>query len=390
MTTVKHQKISLFMATVAGANAMIGAGIFSNPVAIQTAVGPAALITYVGVIIAIWVMALALARVAELYPQEGAFYTYGKAWGGHIMGIISSMSYIMGLTLALSILMRIIAAELAYYLPTFSVEMLGLMTLWILVALNMLGAALTKWGQIILIILTLAPLALISALCLTKASLANLTPFMPMGYSSLLYGIKFVIFGFFGFETATSLYALVEHPEKNVPRALTLSILIVGAIYLLFITSIFLAIPRELFLQPDITLSQVLLAMFPHYPWLVDGIRISIIITIMGTLHALIWGLGELLCAAMRRITSRNVLTLRPAVALVGTLVTFNYFAFSAIGFTLTALLLVLSYGTSIAALVAGSARTDTKTKILGYAGIAVALFIMSVALFEVITRVTR
>jgi amino acid transporter len=390
MTALKHQKISLFMATIAGANAMIGAGIFYNPVALQLYVGPAAIITYIGVIMAVWVLALALAKVAALYPEEGAFYTYAKTWGGHTMGVIASMAYIGGLTLAMSILTRIIAQELAYYLPTISVEILGLATLWALVILNMAGAALTKWGQIVLIVLTLVPLALISGLCLTKASIANLTPFMPFGYSSLIYAIKFVIFGFFGFETAASLYALVDKPEKNVPRALTLSLIIVGSIYLLFVTSIFLAIPRQLFSQPGITLSQVMLNVFPDYTWLVDFIRISIIITIMGTLHALIWSLGELLCASMRRISSKNILTLRSAVVFIGVIVTFNYLVFANVGFPLTALLLVFSYSTSIAALLWGPAKKTNSTKMLGYAGIAVALFIMSVALFEVITIATR
>ncbi|MBY0109967.1 MAG: amino acid permease [Candidatus Babeliaceae bacterium] len=390
MTQVKHQKISLFMATIAGVNAMIGAGIFINPATLQQTVGPAAIITYIGVIAAVWVMALALARVAALYPKEGAFYTYAAEWGGHTMGVIASCAYMCGLTLAMSILTRVVALELAYYFPSVSVKLLGLITLWMLVALNMAGAALTKVGQIILIILTLAPVALITLLCLSKASLSNITPFMPFGAISLIYAIKSVIFGFFGFETAASLYALVDKPEKNVPRALSYSIVIVGSIYLLFIISIFLALPRELFALSGTTLSQALLTSFPNYVWLIDMVRISIIITIMGTLHALIWSLGELLCATTRRITRKTVLPLRTAVILIGISVTFNYLVFTTLGFALTALLLVFSYGTSIAALLFGPAQKNKSTKILGYAGLSVTLFIMSVALFEIITIITR
>ena len=128
--------------------------------------------------------------------------------------------------------------------------------------------------------------------------------------------------------------------------------------------------------------------MFPYYTWLIDMVRISIIVTIMGTLHALIWSLGELLCASARRITTKNRLQLRPAVVLIGA--TLNYLVFTSIGFSLTALLLVFSYGTSIFALIAGPAHTDTQTKIVGYAGLCVALFIMSVALFEIISITTH
>jgi hypothetical protein len=119
-------------------------------------------------------------------------------------------------------------------------------------------------------------------------------------------------------------------------------------------------------------------------------IRISIIITIMGTLHALIWSLGELLCASMRRIHSKTALTLRSAVVFIGIVVTGNYLLFAHLGFALTALLLVFSYATSIAALLYGPAQKNNSSKILGYSGLAVALFIMSVALFEVISIITR
>lgn len=389
MTNSKSQKISLFMATIAGMNAMIGAGIFSSPTALQLTVGPAAIITYIGVIFAVWVMALALARVAALYPQEGAFYTYAATWGGHTMGIIASATYLAGLTLAMSILTRIIAINLAYYFPTVSVQLLALITLWLLVALNMMGATLTKWGQVILIILTIAPLFLVIGLCATKADVQNIYPFMPYGWPSLLYAIKAVIFGFFGFETAASLYALVEKPEKNVPRALTYSIIIVGSLYLLFVVSIFLALPRTLFVSMDTTLSEVMLAVFPGYTWLIDFIRISIIITIMGTLHALIWSLGELLCATARRVSKQVTPSLALAVVFIGALVTFNFVVLQKIGFELTALLLVFSYGTSIMALIAGPKRTTKSTRLLGYAGLAVALFIFIVALFQIVMVTT-
>lgn len=380
------------MATVAGVNAMIGASIFINPAALQTSVGPAAILTYIGVIAAVWVMALALAKVAALYPKEGAFYTYASQWGGHSMGVIASLAYLFGLTLAMGLLTRLTGMYLAYYFPSIPQEILALTALWLLVGLNMAGATLTKVGQIILIVLTIAPVLLIIALCLSKANTANLTPFMPYGYSSLIYAIKAVIFGFFGFETAASLYNLVENPEKNVPRALTYSIIIVGTIYLAFITSIILAIPRDLFTHAEIQLSQVLLAVFPEYIWLVDLIRASIIITILGTLHALIWSLGELLCATMRRVNPHVKLQLAPAVVLIGFIVSFNYVVFKNLNlfFNLCALFLVFSYGTSIAALLFGPAKKTTQTKILGYSGLAVALFIMSVALFEVITIITR
>ena len=397
MTQEKPQKISLLMATIAGVNAMIGASIFINPASLQVSVGPAAVVTYIGVIAAVWIMALALARVAALYPQAGAFYTYASAWGGHTMGVIASVSYLCGLTLAMGLLTRLIGMYLSYYVPALPHTALSLIVLWSLIALTMAGASLTKIGQMILLILTIAPVLLIIGLCASKASVSNLTPFMPHGYTSLVYAIKAVIFGFFGFETATSLYNLVDQPEKNVPRALTYSIIIVGALYISFITAIFLALPRSVFTSAEIPLSEALLAVFPEYTWLVDLLRASIIITIMGTLHALIWSLSELLCATIHRARKRVNLIPTQAVLLIGAIVSFNTLVFKNLGlfFNFCSIFLVFSFSASIAALLWGPATLrqgpqSRKTKLLGVAGLTVALFIMGVAFFEVISLVTR
>ena len=92
MSTSNNQKIGVVTATIIGMNAMIGAGIFAVPATLASCVGPAGILTYVFVIIAVWFMAQSLARVAQLYPQEGSFYTYTKQWAGHVGGLIAGFA----------------------------------------------------------------------------------------------------------------------------------------------------------------------------------------------------------------------------------------------------------------------------------------------------------
>ncbi len=75
MSTNQTQKIGLAVATIVGMNAMIGAGIFAVPAALASHVGPAGIITYAFVILAVWFMGSSIARLAQLFPQEGSFYT---------------------------------------------------------------------------------------------------------------------------------------------------------------------------------------------------------------------------------------------------------------------------------------------------------------------------
>ena len=74
-------KIGVATATITGMNAMIGSGIFTAPVAIGMYVGPAGIVAYLFVIVAVWFIAQSLARVAARFPEEGSFYTYAKQWG---------------------------------------------------------------------------------------------------------------------------------------------------------------------------------------------------------------------------------------------------------------------------------------------------------------------
>ncbi len=382
------QKIGVTMATIIGVNAMIGASIFTIPAQLQLSVGPAGILTYALVIVAVWFMALSLARVAERYPEEGSFYVYAKQWGGHTLGVIAAGAYLIGLTIALGLLTRITGSYLHEVIPQYSAQVLGLLSLALLVVLNMAGAVLSKAGQIVLIIFTILPLVAITVLCLTKASFANLVPFMPYGLKNIFAATKAVVFGFFGFEAAASLYSLVNRPEKNVARAITYAIIITSAVYLLFVVSIFLALPRAYFTDATVPLSHVLLQAFPQQSWLVKGIHCGILVTIMGTVHSMIWSLSALLIACAKRIGGASFqLTQRQAVLVIGLAVGISALAFKSLNlfFSLTALFIIVGLALSIVPLVLPYKNGRTSDKVIGTLGLIAAALIFICAFDGVI-----
>ncbi|MFS8506727.1 MAG: amino acid permease [Candidatus Babeliales bacterium] len=76
------EKIGVLTATIVGMNAMIGAGIFTISSALAGDVGPAVILSFLFTAVSVWFMAQSFARVAQLFPQEGSFYTYARQWGG--------------------------------------------------------------------------------------------------------------------------------------------------------------------------------------------------------------------------------------------------------------------------------------------------------------------
>ena len=324
MTSSNATKISLPIATIIGMNAMIGAGIFTAPAAIASYVGPIGIGVYLCVVMAVLFVALALARVAALFPEEGSFYVYASQWGGHTVGLIASWSYVIGLTTAMGLLAQVAGLYLHPFFPDYSVHTLGVITLVSLTALNMVGITLSELGQQVLIVCTTFPIITTIVLCFSKANIAHLTPLAPYGITNIFKATRAVIFGFFGFECAASLFAIVRDPEKNVPRAITYSVILVGTLYTLFVASLILSTPLRFFSNPHIIISDILQVTFPNNPWLLKAIHISILSAIFGTLHSMIWSLSALLVALTHKLKSKTARAItahispRMAVLLVG------------------------------------------------------------------------
>lgn len=397
MSSQNTEKIGLAVAIIVGMNAMIGAGIFAVPAALANSVGPAGILTYAFVTAAVWCIAYSLARLAALYPQEGSFYIYAKQWGGHTMGILAAGAYLLGLTIAMGLLTQIVGTYLHHALPFLSGMQWGALALIILVALNSMGVVLSEIGQIILIICTVFPIVATTALCLYHADVRNLTPFMPYGIKNLFSATRAVIFGFFGFECASSLFAVVKDPQRNVPKALTYAIVIVGSLYLLFVSSLILAIPLPLFSDATIPLPQILANVFPGNNWLLYGIHAAILSATIGTLHSMIWSSSALLLAFMKQFKNPAIRQLiadgrfgpRQAVIFMGSCIGTSFLVLDNpdLFFSLTALGNIFAFVTSmITLLVKNSKSFFNKETIITLVGIATAFVIMAFALEGVVT----
>jgi len=354
MSTSMSHKIGLATATIIGMNAMIGSGIFTAPAALASNVGPAGILAYIFVAIAIWFMADSLARLAKLYPEEGSFYTYAKQWGGHIVGMIAIIGYFIGLLVAMGLLVRVSGSYLSDLFPSLSGTTFSFIVLTTLIILNMFGVGLSKLGQHILIVLTVFPILAISVICFSHAHVSNLVPFAPYGFTNVMAATSKVIFGFFGFECAASLYNIVKDPEKNVPRALTYAILLVSTFYILFVFSIILATPQALFATPDQPITDIIRLIFPGHNFLVNVLHLSILSAIIGTVHSMIWTSSHLLLLLVDKIKSpklhalrtKGVLNERSSVLIVGLFMGLSFITLQNVNlfFYITALSIVLAY----------------------------------------------
>jgi len=394
------KKIGLSTATITGMNAMIGSGIFAIPAVMAINVGPAGILAFIFVVISVWFIAQSLARVAQLFPQEGSFYTYAKQWGGHTMGLISSGAYIIGLLIAMGLLCQLVGHHLTYFFHGTSAETLGLIALTTIIVVNMFGVPLSQLGQRILIFFTVFPMLVTIAICLTKINFGLLFPFAPHGLSNILRATQPVLFAFFGFECASTLYNSVKNPEKNVPKALTYSILLVGAIYILFVGSILLSVSPGLFVSERTTIPEVLKVLFPHYPWIATIINISIISAMLGTIHSMVWAASSMLFSFFKKIKkpfvkkviAKGTLNKTICVALIGIFIFISYTAIKKMNlfFSLAILFIVFAYITSIMTLLFIKQEWKSKQNIKTVLGIITASVILMFAAKDLISELAK
>ena len=382
MVTRESQKMGLAMAIIVTMNAMIGAGIFLVPEQLQRTVGPAGLITYLIVIGAVWSIAYSLARVVHYYPHEGSFYTYVQAWAGKNVALAAAFLYCIGLIVALGLLTRMTGVYLHTLFPAVPAYMLSTLVLALLAASIVAGARILKGGQIVLLVLTLLPLIIITLLCLSKAQICNLSPFMPYGANAILKATRIVVFGFLGFEAVTGLHALVSRPDYTVPKAITWSILAVSAVYVTFVASTFLGIPRSIALQSS-SLSDALYALFPQHSWLITFILWGIIITIMGTIHAMLWSVGTLLQSLIPRAQLPFKAQFGPIIILLSVLIWASSIVFKSEGlfFDITALCIIIALAAALWPLASNLVKCTKRERIIAIIGLISASIMCGYAL---------
>lgn len=373
--------IGLAAAIMVGMNAMIGAGIFSLPSALVVGVGPLAILAYGCVTLLVMCMAFALSQVATAAPRSGTFFEYTRLWAGRTGGLLCAALYIIGLTVALGLLAQITGSYIASYVSQVSTDIIATIVVLCVAALVCAGSKANKLGQLILLILTLVPMAIIALLSLSTASRANLVPFAPYGWSALIPAFKLIVFGFFGFEAIPALARYMRDPKKTIGPAIVGSVAGVGLIYCAFVAAIIIGLPAALFTRPDLPLSDVLAAQFPTLPWIVEFVRVSIIITIIGTIHAMLWSISELISSCSAEIM-RKPLTTTHAVYLCTASIIACIWSITSIDlfFSITALCITVAYAASIVPLITTLRRTS-RDLIVGIMGLAAACIIIFCAL---------
>ena len=210
---------------------------------IVTTAGRAAPLTIIAAIVAVALLGNTLAQFSRAHPSTGGFITFvGKTFGGTsavTTALLAGIGYIIAIASVLVISGGFLSTILNYYF--------GWNVPWVIFSVLLTGGAMVMMFRGVAVSTKLAGFFFgFELLVLVVVSIATLiknggslngTPFQPHylsnGFSGLADGFPLAIYLFIGWENSAALAEETSNPRRNVPRAVYLSVALMGFTYLL-------------------------------------------------------------------------------------------------------------------------------------------------------------
>jgi len=233
---------------------MIGTGVFLLPASLAP-LGWNAIIGWILTIAGGLCLAFVFAALSYRYPKAGGPYAYTLEAFGPAVAFIVAWSYWISMWVGNAAIATGAISYLSVFFPSIA-EVTGvhavvtLSAIWLLIVINMRGTVIAGGVQLITTILKILPLIFVVGIGMFVVMRNGPSAVAPLEVDKLeISGITaaatLTLWGLLGLESATVPAGNVKDPEKTIPRATMLGMVIAGIIYLLVFSSILLLMPPE-------------------------------------------------------------------------------------------------------------------------------------------------
>ncbi|MFN0097730.1 MAG: APC family permease [Gemmatimonadaceae bacterium] len=266
------RELGLLALAATGICSMVGASINIVPIMLQRnvpGIGPWVLPAFAFAAVPALLAALAYATLASAMPRAGGSYLYASRALSPWMGFVASFSQWFGLSIAIGVVsyvippfLRDVAVALAWpgvadALGEGRVRLpLALGILWTFVAVNLRGLGAYQRTLIPLMFLMFALGAIVivagfgssheafgAALLAREGRTLGAAPDAPFDLRIFLSAAAVLFSSFIGFDAIAQAGGEAKHPERDLPRAIGLAMVVVGAFYFLFAGAVYHTVP---------------------------------------------------------------------------------------------------------------------------------------------------
>ena len=227
-----HRVLSLREAVALGVGGTIGGGIFVLVGAAAGRAGPGALLAFVLAFGVSLLIALPYAELACRYPLAGGGYAFVRALLGEHWGFLMGWGY-WGAYIFISGYVTLGFGGYLHALTGLPTVLGALALIGISTAINLIGVRFSGLVQSLVIGVAIVALLGFSVLGLPHVHVEQFTPFLPFGLGGVAVATLLAFLAFGGFDMVAAAGEEVASPERNLPRAILLTLLVVLGLYLL-------------------------------------------------------------------------------------------------------------------------------------------------------------
>ena len=301
--------------TMISVGATLGTGIFvilgdSVPLA-----GSAIFISFLIAGVAALLSAISYAEMAGMVPVSGSSYSYTYATLGE------GMAWICGWCLVLEYAVSVAAvavgagqyvnqsvAGLGWVLPDAisqppgSGGVMNLPAMAIVLLSMMLlvrGARESAWVNTALVFIKIVILLFFCAVAFSAFNAGNFEPLLPMGTAGVSAAASRVFFSYIGFDAASTAGEEARNPQRDLPRAIMLSMLIVTSVYVLVAVAAIGAREWTWFDGTEAALVQIL-SEITGKPWIAAVFALGAVLAITSVVLAVLYGQTRILVSMSR------------------------------------------------------------------------------------------
>jgi basic amino acid/polyamine antiporter, APA family len=319
--------LGVWQLTAIGIGGIIGVGIFvlAGQQAAMNA-GPAVALSFIIAGIGSAAAALCYAEFAGMIPVTGSAYTYGYAVLGELVAWTIGWDLLLEYALVVAVVaigwsgyVQVLMASAGFHLPVWAQGAIGTgedhVFNVIAAAITLLVAVLltvrTEWGarfNTLIVAIKVIGIALVIAVGVFYIDTANWHPFIPervqdakgvwhFGWSGVLAGASVVFFAVFGYDTLTTAAEEAKNPQRDLPRAVVLSLAIAMVLYIA-VSMVLTGIVPYTQLGGDASVSEAFASRGLH--WVSIAIAIAAVIGVISVLFAFTLGAARIWFALAR------------------------------------------------------------------------------------------
>lgn len=269
-----RRTLGMWHLTMISIGATLGTGIFVVLGQAVPVAGPAVVISFLLAGVIALLSALSYAELAGMIPAAGSSYSYSYATLGELAAWVCGWCLVLeyGVSVAAvavgwgQYVNELLDATLGITIPDawsqppgsggyFNVPALVVVVLATLVLLR--GVTESARVNTVMVVVKMVALLLFCAVAFTAFRSGNLTPLFPLGLAGMSSGAATLFFSYIGFDAASTAGEEARDPQRDLPRAIMLSLGIVTLLYCLVALAAVGAMPWRQFAGTEAALAHI-------------------------------------------------------------------------------------------------------------------------------------